>query len=252
MIITTTKEINPRINNNGFNITKNSDRVIIELCAEKYFNLPIFSSREERRLVMKKEELAVKFPLSEAISFSIESIRRRFTRALITIISIILGIAFLSAILTIANIVVALSGPAGGAEALPSYQLWMAIIALLVCGVGIINSMLMSVTERYKEIGTIKTLGAEDFHVLEIFLIEGIIMGLVGGIIGGIAGWAIAFVIYYFQSGAPAVVTSAALSSLNIVGLSIVLSLFLSLISSLIPAYIAAKLNPVEALRYEV
>lgn len=202
--------------------------------------------------MLKREDYAVKFPLSEAISFSIESIRRRFTRALITIVSIVLGIAFLSAILTIARIVVALSGPSAGAEALPSYQLWMAIIALLVCGVGIINSMLMSVTERYKEIGTIKTLGAEDLHILEIFLIEGVIMGIIGGIAGGIAGWGVAFGIYYFQSGAPAVVTGAALSSLDIVGMSIALSLFLSLISSIVPAYLAAKLNPVEALRYEV
>ena len=201
---------------------------------------------------MKKEELAVKFPLSEAISFSIESVRRRFTRALITIVSIILGIAFLSAILTIARIVIALSGPSAGAEALPSYQLWMAIIALLVCGVGIINSMLMSVTERYKEIGTIKTLGAEDFHILELFLIEGVMMGVIGGIVGGLVGWGVAFGIYYFQSGSSAIVTQAALSALDIVGLSIVLSLFLSLVSSIVPAYIAARLNPVEALRYEV
>ncbi len=201
---------------------------------------------------MKSEEYKVRFPLSEAISFSVESIRRRFTRALITIVSIILGIAFLSAILTIARIVVALSGPSAGAEALPSYQLWMAIIALLVCGVGIVNSMLMSVTERYKEIGTIKTLGAEDIHILEIFLIEGVIMGAIGGVFGGIAGWGVAFGIYYFQSGAPATVTAAALSSLDIVAVSMVLSLVLSLVSSIIPAYLAAKLNPVEALRYEV
>jgi putative ABC transport system permease protein len=208
---------------------------------------------KEESKVMKREDYAVRFPLSEAISFSVESIRRRFTRALITIVSIVLGIAFLSAILTIARIVVALSGPAAGAQALPSYQLWMAIIALLVCAVGIINSMLMSVTERYKEIGTIKTLGAEDLHILEIFLIEGAIMGAIGGVAGGISGWLVAFVIYYFSaSGSTAIVMSAALSSLDIVAESIVLSLFLSLLSSLIPAYLAAKLNPVEALRYEV
>lgn len=204
---------------------------------------------------MKREEQTIIFPITEAISFSFESIRRRFTRALITIVSIVLGIAFLAALLTISRIVVALSGPTASAEALPSYQLWMAIIALLVCGVGIINSMLMSVTERYKEIGTIKTLGAEDIHILELFLIEGAIVGLVGGVIGSFAGWGVAFAIYYFQSQSSAiaeVVVRATLGSIDIVGYSILLSVILSLLSSMVPAYLASKLNPVEALRYEV
>jgi len=205
--------------------------------------------------IMKREERTIIFPIGEAVSFSLESIRRRFTRALITIVSIVLGIAFLSALLTISRIVVALSGPAAGAEALPSYQLWMAIIALLVCGVGIINSMLMSVTERYKEIGTIKTLGAEDIHILELFLFEGAIMGIVGGIIGGLAGWGVAFAIYRLPAQSPTIVAaveSAALGAVDIVGYSVVLSILLSLLSSMVPAFMASRLNPVEALRYEV
>jgi ABC-type antimicrobial peptide transport system permease subunit len=131
----------------------------------------------------------------------------------------------------------------------------MAIIALLVCGVGIVNSMLMSVTERYKEIGTIKTLGAEDFHILELFLIEGGIMGTIGGVIGGVVGWGVAFAIYALQSQSPlisSVVTQAALGSIDLIGYSVLLSVILSLLSSMVPAYMASKLNPVEALRYEV
>jgi hypothetical protein len=204
---------------------------------------------------MKREERAIVFPIGEAISFSIESIRRRFTRALITIVSIILGIAFLSALLTMSRIVVAISGETTGAGAVPSYELWIAVIALLVCGVGIVNSMLMSVTERYKEIGTIKTLGAEDIHILELFLIEGGIMGAIGGAIGGILGWGVAYVMYAFQSQSAemsAKIVGALLGSVDLIGYSVVLSVILSLLSSMIPAYMASKLNPVEALRYEV
>jgi ABC-type antimicrobial peptide transport system permease subunit len=199
---------------------------------------------------MSKEKREVSFPISEAVSFAVESIRRRFTRAFITVISIILGIAFMVALLTIANIVRAINPEQAG---LPAYQLWMAIIALLVCGVGIVNSMLMSVTERYKEIGTIKTLGAMDTHVLEIFIIEALLLGLIGGVIGGVAGWAVAFVMYYVQAGAnAATVISASIGSLYLIAYAVGLSVFLSLISSVAPSYMAAKLNPAEALRYEV
>ena len=138
----------------------------------------------------------IKFPVGEAFRFSLESIRKRFTRALITALSVLLGIAFMVTILTMGTILT-------NAEQQPpeSYQLWMVIIALLVCGVGIVNSMLMSVTERYKEIGTMKCLGATDMNVLQIFLIEALLLGLLGGVIGAFAGWVAALGIFGVQFG---------------------------------------------------
>jgi len=210
---------------------------------------------------LAKEE-GVKFPLSEAFLFSLESIRRRFGRALITMVSIVLGISFLTFLLTTGRIVSKIYG--GSGVAVQFYQLWMAVIALLICSVGIVNSMLMSVTERYKEIGTMKCLGAMNTHVLKIFLIEALLLGLIGGGIGAIAGWAIATVWQAFSQASPGNVfmLSATLwAEFNINDpllllanplIDIALSVIISLLAALAPAYIAAKLSPAEALRYEV
>jgi putative ABC transport system permease protein len=198
------------------------------------------------------EKQEIIFPLSEAVRFSIESIRRRFTRALITVISVVLGIAFLVALLTMSDITIALNPGSAGGEALPAYQLWMAVIALLVCGVGIVNSMLMSITERYKEIGTIKCLGAMDRHILELFLIESAVLGLFGGLLGSVVGWGAAIGIFYVNTGQPAAVLGAGLYAARWMGYAVIISVALSFLASVTPAYIAAKLNPAEALRYEV
>jgi len=215
---------------------------------------------------LSREE-SVKFPLSEAFAFSLESIKRRFSRALVTMASIILGISFLSFLLTTGRIVSIMQQQSG--TAVQAYQIWMAIIAILICAVGIVNSMLMSVTERYKEIGTIKCLGARNRHVLEIFLIEAFFLGLIGGAIGAISGWGIAALWQYLlplmtQQGSAQ--TEALIIAVRLwlefnvneplVFLSnpligIALSVFIALISSIVPAYIAAKLSPTEALRYE-
>jgi putative ABC transport system permease protein len=208
-------------------------------------------------------EEGVKFPLSEAFSFSLESIKRRFGRALITMLSIILGIAFLTFLLTTGRIVSVLYGEGSGV-AVQFYQLWMAVIALLICSVGIVNSMLMSVTERYKEIGTMKCLGAMNTHVLEIFLIEALLLGLIGGAIGAVAGWTIATVWQAFTQASSVnifMVSASLWAEFNISNpllllanplVNIALSVIIALLAALAPAYIAAKLSPTEALRYEV
>jgi ABC-type lipoprotein release transport system permease subunit len=195
------------------------------------------------------ESREVKFPPSEAFRFSIESIRRRFVRALITAISIVLGIAFYVGLRTMSDIMISIYGTS---EAAKSYQLWMAIISLIVCAVGILNSMLMAVTERTKEIGTMKCLGAMDGHILMIFMFEAILIGVIGGIIGAVIGW-LAGVLIYIGEYMNVIFSSALLASYIMrMGEGIIIAMILTVGATIYPAYHAASMDPADALRFEL
>ncbi|NYZ79443.1 ABC transporter permease [Candidatus Micrarchaeota archaeon] len=116
-------------------------------------------------------------------------------------------------------------------------------IALLVGGIGIANTMFMSVMERTKEIGVLKAIGATDNIVLEMFLLESSIIGLVGGAIGLMLAAIATLVLNYF--GVPTEISP----ELAIFGLSF--SVVVGAVSGFFPARRAARLLPVEALRYE-
>lgn len=117
-------------------------------------------------------------------------------------------------------------------------------LSLVVAGVGIINTMTVSVMERTKEIGTMKALGATQLDVMQVFLAEAIFTGVIGGIIGALVGFGLSYIISHY-SEIPAS-ASPALGVL-IVGFAMVTCVF----SGLHPAWRASKMNPVEALRHE-
>ena len=128
--------------------------------------------------------------------------------------------------------------------------IWIGIISLLVTVIGIANAMLMSVTERFREIGTMKCLGALSSFVTQMFVLEASLMGLVGGIVGAVAGALFAIVIYTFTYGASLVFGSLPLLSvLTFAGCSIVAGVILSVIAALYPARVAAGMVPATALR---
>lgn len=119
----------------------------------------------------------------------------------------------------------------------------VASISLIVGGIGIMNILLVSVTERTREIGIRKALGASNIHIVWQFLIESLVMSLAGGIAGYFAGYIIAFSI------ARSFLTFDPVFGWSIVGASMGTSLIVGLVFGLYPAILAARKNPIEALR---
>lgn len=120
----------------------------------------------------------------------------------------------------------------------------IASVSLLVGGIGIMNILLVSVTERTREIGVRMAVGAKRHHILMQFLIEAVVLSLVGGLMGVLAGIGSARLTTWV-AGWPTIV------SLDSVIMAVVFSLGVGLFFGLYPANKAARLNPIEALRYE-
>jgi len=120
----------------------------------------------------------------------------------------------------------------------------IAAISLIVGGIGIMNMMLTSVTERTKEIGLKKAIGAKNREILSQFLVESVILTLVGGVFGIILGSLISFGVSKFAS-----ITSQV--SIFSILLALTFSSLVGIIFGYYPAKRAASLDPIEALRYE-
>ncbi len=125
----------------------------------------------------------------------------------------------------------------------------IASISLLVGSIGIMNIMLVSVTERTREIGIRKAVGAKRRDILLQFLLEAAMLSLSGGAVGIIGGWGVSWLISTFSAAAGISINAAV--SWDIVILAISVSVFIGLVSGIYPAMRAARLNPIDALHYE-
>jgi len=119
-------------------------------------------------------------------------------------------------------------------------------ISLLVGGIGIMNIMLVSVTERTREIGICKAIGARRHHILLQFLIEAVVLSLLGGLIGVALGYGLGALIATSIPGFP-----PAAVPLWAIALALGFSGFVGVLFGLLPAGKAANLDPIDALRYE-
>lgn len=121
-------------------------------------------------------------------------------------------------------------------------------ISLAVGGIGIMNIMLTTVTERTREIGLRKAVGARRADIMQQFLVESTVLSVAGGVIGIIVGWLIARLMGQIQLGGSAITPVVGLDS---VLLATLFSMAVGLFFGIYPATRAARLQPVEALRYE-
>lgn len=163
------------------------------------------------------------------------SIRVRFFRQLITSIGIALGIAFLCSMLTMRA--------AGAGERSEDQTAWLVATSLIMCLVGVTNSMLMSVTERFREIGTIKCLGASDGFIVKVFFLEALLLGVMGSLLGSVAGTGLmALAVGKVSLGAGlAIVLTGTLAGTT-----------MTVIAAIAPAIQAARMPAAAALRVEI
>ncbi len=194
----------------------------------------------------------VQLPLSVAFRISLLNIRVRFLRSLITAAGVMLGIALFAAVRT-ANLYsppLAPNDPVALETA--TRQTWLVVMSLVLSAVGITNSMLMAVAERFREIGTMKCLGALDSFIVKLFFIEAGLMGIVASLVGFGVGWGLVSLINLFRLGGSIFTAVSPLAWGMLLMQAMGIGVVLTVVATILPAYRAAKMPPAAALRVEV
>ncbi len=193
------------------------------------------------------------FPVSAALLFALQGIRLRLGRMALVFLGISLAMAFTGALLT-TDVLYRHIPPevtAGQQSAGAFRWMWVAV-ALLISASGTLNAILMSVTERIKEIGTLKCLGAKSIHIVEIFVFESVLLGLLGGLVGGLLGYLFAAASFVMNISSRYLTAAAMLDGAQVILICVGISMTLALLASVIPVLVAAKIEPASAMRYEV
>lgn len=208
-------------------------------------------STNEFKVEVRKQ---IHLPISKAFEISLNSIRIRFGRSIITAGGTFLGIAFLVSVLAQSMIDAHLPGTLNAQEKIfaNNRQIWLVLLSLIVCTVGITNSMLMSVAERFREIGTMKCLGALDRFIVELFLLESGILGIVASFAGWIVGFLSIWLLGLAKHGWIVVGQITLIQVLQTLGGGMVIGVFLTVVATIPPAMRASKMPPAMAIRSEV
>jgi putative ABC transport system permease protein len=196
------------------------------------------------------------FPIHAAFAFALQGIRLRLGRMVLVLMGVVVAIAFTNVLWTTDDMFTRLPqdlmSQDQGLTRLPIFRkLWIAV-ALLICTAGVFNAVVMSVTERIKEIGTLKCLGSRNIHVVQIFLFESLLLGLLGGALGGVVGYGVALLNFAATVGGKYLTGEIAWAVTGNIFYCIALSVVLSLIASVVPVLMATRVEPAAAMRYEV
>jgi len=209
-------------------------------------------------------------PLNKVIRMAVKGIRVRILRSLVVISSIVLAVSFLSYILLseFGGFTYPATGPNAAepiikleknslhdqedAENQRVQTYWMVGLALIICFIGIINAMWMSVMERFREIGTMKCLGALDGFILRLFVTESIVYGMAGSMAGFLLGFLLAYGEGFFLYGFEVAALMPGKQVLWIGCVTFLGGTLLTVIGAVYPAHRAAKMPPVTALRAEI
>ena len=204
----------------------------------------------------------IELPFSESLRISYQSLMIRFGRSVITTAGITLGIAFL--IFVVISNEVSLSTSAGSTSeqimdlgeeketGISTKDKWLIIMSLIVCVVGITNAMLMSVTERFREIGTMKCLGALAHFVVILFLLESGFQGFAGALIGALIGLVASLLMSFANFGLDMFMDFPRLRIFRWLLGGCFLGMVLAVLGAAFPAWSAAKLPPAEAMRTDM
>lgn len=213
----------------------------------------------------------VVLPWSRTLEMCWASIRHRMGRCILSFVCIAVVVAFLMSSLTYQLIVGELmqssdvhtqaileqAGVFTHDQAAMQRQhdqgIWLMSLSAFLCLVGISNTILMSVTERFREIGTLKCLGALDSFVVRLFLVESIFIGVLASFTGGLIGYALGLL----QVGTALRFSLLDLSTcLYALGLGLLVAVglgtALTALAAVYPTVVAARMKPVEAMRVEI
>ena len=130
------------------------------------------------------------------------------------------------------------------------------LLALLVASIGIVNTMIMAIYERTREIGILKALGSTNGDVLRMFMVEAGLIGLLGGVVGVVLGWLLGLglnrvIVDYLQREQIPIDAPFFVVTWELVAGALMFATLVGILAGLYPAFRAARLDPLAALRHE-
>ena len=214
---------------------------------------------------MESIEKQLQLPWRKSMRMAFTGIRIEFRRSILTALSIVFALAFLSFIWTDADLLGSLrTAAATDPELRRQLQITgqmtenpsqiqrttlLVVMSLIVCTVGISNAMAMSVTERFQVIGTMKCLGALNSFIARLFVLEAMFLGLAGTLIGDVTGIVLAVIRGLVGYGGVVLIHFPWIDLAATCGYSLLVGAGISLLGALYPAIIASRMEPVEAMR---